>query len=67
MSENSGKFQAIRIDGTSVLIIDTQEGHLWLWGVYKDIGFALFYQGQVSVGEKPGDTIYQFPNGEAKT
>ena len=66
MSENSGKFQAIRIDNQCVLIIDTQEGHLWLWGTHEDIGLALFYQGQVCVSGKPGDMIYQFPNGEVK-
>jgi hypothetical protein len=30
--ENNGRYQAITL-GKEALILDTQEGHLWLWGV----------------------------------
>lgn len=61
MSKEVGRYQGVRIDSSAILIIDTQEGHLWLWGCHKDTGFLLMYQGQVSPGEKPGDAIVQIP------
>lgn len=54
----TGKYQIVKLDATAVLILDTQEGHLWLWGVHKDIGVTLVYQGRISPGEKAGDVFH---------
>ena len=64
-----GRYQAIdigRIDtGTAVLIIDTKEGHLWMWVLEglsetRTVGSTiLFYQGQVRPETKPGERIYR--------
>lgn len=63
MNEN-GRYQAIRLDATGALILDTQEGHLWIWGVHKETGIMLIYQGQVSLGKKAGEVIIQALNKE---
>ncbi len=57
---NNGRYQAITL-GKEALILDTQEGHLWLWGKSNDGRFFIFYQGQVSPGQAMGDIVDRFP------
>jgi hypothetical protein len=48
--KNGERFQAARVNDLIVLILDTQEGHLWTWSI-KTIngeGPELKYQGQVT-------------------
>jgi hypothetical protein len=59
--ENNGRYQAITL-GKEALILDTQEGHLWLWGVRENGNCVLIYQGQVSPGQEMGEIIDQFPS-----
>jgi len=66
MSESSRRYQAVTMDNTSALMLDTQEGHFWLWGAHENTGFVLMYQGQVSPGEEPGDVIIQIPSPNVK-
>jgi hypothetical protein len=44
---NVGKYQAIRLGDDSVFIIDTAEGHFWVWKMEKNK--PPDYQGKVSV------------------
>ncbi len=66
-----GRYQAIQIESSgsmveaNVFIIDTQEGHLWMWMLLKDpsnqevpVRTTLFYQGKVDPETKPGKRIY---------
>jgi hypothetical protein len=70
---DSGRYQAIAMEGDSpartgnrVLIIDTQEGHVWTWGgneLMPDTGSgrhygpAFIYQGKVRPGSNSGEFI----------
>ena len=54
-SEN-GRFHAVRLDGTSVFVIDTRQGHLWVW-TFGEKGSFTAYQGRVFPGLKMGDII----------
>jgi hypothetical protein len=70
---DSGRYQAIAMErdspartGNRVLIIDTQDGHVWTWGgneLMPDTGSgrhygpAFIYQGKVRPGSKPGEFI----------
>jgi len=70
---DTGRYQAIAMDGDSpartgnrVLIIDTQDGHVWTWGGNelmpdsgsgRHYGPAFIYQGKVRPGSKPGEFI----------
>ena len=56
MNEN-GRYQAVPMSG-SVFILDTQEGHLWLWGTCEKTGVSLMYLGQLSVGKEPLEMLY---------
>ena len=48
-----GRFQAIPINGsTSIFILDTKEGHMWLWGMGQTL-----YEGFVYPGVETGDMI----------
>ncbi len=60
------RYHATKMDTTSALILDTQEGHCWLWGAHEKTGLVLMYQGQVSPGEEPGEVIVQIPPPNAK-
>ena len=73
----SGRYQAVVIPeagragqnaslNSRVLILDTVEGHLWIWGENETIydkngkprfGTALTYQGRVRPGSKVGEII----------
>ncbi len=69
----TGRYQAIHISkpsssttGTNeVFIIDTQEGHIWVWTEYVTIpsvqqgGRMITYMGRVKAGQKIGDIIQQ--------
>jgi hypothetical protein len=66
-----GRYQAIPLTtkpgaGVSAFIIDTKEGHLWMWGFAMrpdklELTTTLFYFGQVRPGKKPGECIYRRP------
>lgn len=59
--EGTGRYQAVRMDSNAVFILDTQEGHLWVWVIQKDTrgqpAEFLFYQGQVVPGSSMGELI----------
>ena len=68
-----GRYQAIPLEGEAssrggsrVLIIDSQEGHVWTWsgneliadtGSGRRYGAAFIYQGKVRPGSKTGEVI----------
>ena len=68
-----GRYQAIPLEGegparggSRVLIIDSQEGHVWTWsgneliadsGSGRRYGAAFIYQGKVRPGSKTGEII----------
>lgn len=68
-----GRYQAVPIDGEGpgrgsgrVLIIDTQEGHVWTWsgnellgdgGSGRRYGSAFVYQGKVLPGNKNAEVL----------
>lgn len=67
-----GRYQAIPLEGegargaSRVLIIDSQDGHVWTWSGNELIadsasgrryGAAFIYQGRVRPGHKEGDVI----------
>lgn len=70
---DNGRYQAIPLDaeaasrgGSRVLIIDSQEGHVWTWsgnelisdsGSGRRYGAAFIYQGKVRPGNKAGEII----------
>jgi hypothetical protein len=47
-----GRFQAIRVKDSSTFILDTQEGHMWVWTLGE-----LVYQGIVKPGKTMGDVV----------
>jgi hypothetical protein len=58
----AGRYKAMKLQlqtaSVSVLIIDTKEGHLWVWGA--DASGKLWdmtYMGKVRPGQKMGDLI----------
>lgn len=57
--EKTGRYQAVGL-GTDVFVIDTQEGHMWLWGTSKEKGVTLMYLGQLSEGKEPLEMLYSF-------
>ncbi|MDB9823013.1 hypothetical protein OAC89_04855 [Deltaproteobacteria bacterium] len=56
-----GRFQSVRMDSNAIFIIDTMEGHLWVWVIQNDSAGQpaefLFYQGQVTPGSNMGELI----------
>lgn len=70
---DTGRYQAVPLDGegpgrggSRVLILDTQEGHVWTWsgneligdgGSGRRYGSAFIYQGKVRPGSKNGEVI----------
>lgn len=59
--ESTGRYQAVRMDSNAVFILDTKEGHLWVWVIQKDNrgrpSEFLFYQGRVVPGSGMGELI----------
>lgn len=57
----TGRFQAVRMNNSSIMILDTMEGHLWVWVSQPDQSGKsaefLIYQGQVVPGSKMGEII----------
>ena len=51
-----GRFQAVRMDDSSVVILDTKQAHLWVFGATGN-GFYLVYGGRIYPGEKTGEII----------
>ena len=60
-NESVGRYQAVRVESNAVFIMDTKEGHMWIWVIQKDKQGQpvqlLFYQGQVIPGMNMGDLI----------
>ena len=56
-----GRFQAVRMDSNAIFILDTMEGHMWVWVIQQDStgqpAEFLFYQGQVVPGSNMGEII----------
>ena len=55
------RFQSIQMGNTGVFIIDTKQGHYWVWAIGRT-GGTLTYAGQVSAELRPGETVYQVPS-----
>jgi restriction endonuclease S subunit len=54
-----GRFQAIKIRQDTVIILDTKEGHLWIWDEIISGYLSFTYAGQLCPGEYMGEkTIY---------
>jgi len=57
----TGRFQAIRMDNNAIFLLDTKEGHIWVWVTQKDSNGIpsefLFYQGMLIPGRNMGDLI----------
>jgi hypothetical protein len=51
-----GRFQAVRMDDSAVVILDTKQAHLWVFGATGS-GFYLVYGGRIHPGEKAGEII----------
>lgn len=51
-----GRFQAVRMDDRSVLILDTKGAHVWVFGATGS-GFHLLYAGQISPGKRAGEIV----------
>ncbi len=47
-----GRFQAIRVQDSSAFILDTQDGHMWVWTLGE-----LVYQGIVKPGKTMGEVV----------
>lgn len=56
MKGGVGRFQAVRMDDSAVVIIDTMQAHLWVFGATGS-GFYLVYGGRIHPGEKAGEII----------
>ncbi|MGD8367291.1 MAG: hypothetical protein PVG78_06610 [Desulfobacterales bacterium] len=52
----NGRFSAVRIDATSVFLLDTRLGHLWVW-TFGEKGSFTTYQGQLLPGLTMGDIV----------
>lgn len=53
----NGRFQTTKIDDTSILIIDTKLGYLWVFNISPDV--VIKYAGKIRPGETFWDTIYK--------
>ena len=51
-----GRFQAVRMDDSAVVILDTKHAYLWVFGATGS-GFTLVYGGRIRPGEKAGEII----------
>ncbi len=52
----NGRFSAVRIDGSSVFLLDTRQGHMWVW-TFGPKGSFTAYQGQLVPGLQMGDIV----------
>ena len=59
LNSKENRFQAINLTATSVFIIDSKEGHLWIFGASPQSTW-LQYVGRLKPGEKFMDYVY-FP------
>jgi len=51
-ADDVGRFQAIRVKDASTFILDTKEGHMWVWTFGE-----LVYQGVVKPGKTMGEVV----------
>jgi len=58
---SDGRFQALRVDDASVFILDTREGHFWLWRISKVGTLSLLYGGHVRPAATMGEVIDRVP------
>jgi hypothetical protein len=56
-----GRFQAVAMDDSSVVILDTQEGHVWMWDLSGLGTVSMVYGGQVFLGENMGEMVQSVP------
>jgi hypothetical protein len=56
-----GRFQAVTVDDSSVVILDTQEGRIWMWDLSGLGTVSMVYGGQVFLGENMGEMIQSIP------
>jgi len=61
-----GRYQAINFGPGGALIIDTKDGHFWVWAVEYGQS-ALFYCGKVKPGKKIMEVIYELKKPEPKS
>ena len=54
--ETVGRFQAVRLSNETIFIIDSQEGHIWVW-LLNNEGSFLIYEGQLFPGTRMGEII----------
>ena len=60
-----GRYQAVNMGAGGVAIIDTKDGHFWIWAV--DFGqSALFYCGKVKPGKEIMEAIYEVKTPKSK-
>ena len=52
-----GRFQAVTMEDSSVLILDTKEGHVWVWDLSGLGTVSMVYGGQVFLGERVGEMM----------
>ena len=56
-NSSEGRFQTAKIDDTSILIIDTKLGHLWMFRTSPEV--LIKYAGKVYPGKSFWKTIYR--------
>ena len=56
VAAETGRFAAVRVDNSSVLLLDTRQGHLWVW-TFGAKGSFTTYQGQLLPGLNMGDVV----------
>ena len=70
LAEGSGRYQALEINvgkkgEYSIFILDTKEGHMWLFETTESrvdgkLSGGLKYQGKLRPGKMAGEIIFQF-------
>lgn len=55
-AEEIGRYEAIRMDNSVVVVIDTAKGHMWVTGVGESL-MTMIYFGKVRPAAKMGDIV----------
>jgi hypothetical protein len=55
----AGRYEAIRMEGNAVFVLDTAEGHMWVMNVY-DVRMNTIYFGKVRPGAKMGEVLDEY-------
>jgi len=56
-----GRFQAIHVGQGNLFVLDTKEGHFWIWSVFTGGHLGLIYGGQLCPGESMGEKVIYLP------